>query len=309
MEQSMNAKIFVTGGGGFVGSAVINELLARGYDVVALVHSKGLPDHGGRVMSISGGLFEAPLQQAMSGCAAVIHLVGIIVEKGEATFQRMHVEGTERVLVAAKMAGVRRYVQMSALGSRPDAVANYHKTKFAAEELVRASGLDWTIFQPSMIHGPDGEFMQWVAAWARGKKAPYLFMPYFGAGLLGFGPPKQIQPVYVGDVARAFVESLEKPVSVKQTFPLAGPERMTWPDFLHRCAIAITGHKKFVLPIPAWYAKLLTLIVPAKMLPFNRDQVIMSQEDNTADMGKFISAFSWRPTQMEAALAGYARRL
>jgi uncharacterized protein YbjT (DUF2867 family) len=309
MEQSMNAKIFVTGGGGFVGTAVINELLKRGYDVVALVHRKPLPDYGGRVTSISGGLFEAPLQQAIVGCVAVIHLVGIIAEKGEGTFQRIHVEGTERVLVAAKMTGVDRYVQMSALGSRHDAVANYHRTKFAAEELVRASGLDWTIFQSSMIHGPGGEFMQWVAAWARGKKAPYLFMPYFGPGLFGLGPPRQIQPVYVGDVARAFVESLEKPVGVKQIFPLAGPERMTWPEFLHRCAIAITGHKKLALPIPAWYAKMLTRVVPARMLPFNRDQVIMSQEDNTADIGKFITDFGWQPTQMETALSGYAARL
>jgi hypothetical protein len=98
-------------------------------------------------------------------------------------------------------------------------------------------------------------------------------------------------------------------VTIKQTVPLAGPERMTWPEFLHRCAIAITGHKKLVLPIPAWYAKILTQVVPAKMLPFNRDQVIMSQEDNTVDMGKFIVDFGWRPTQMEAALAGYAARL
>ena len=119
---------------------------------------------------------------------------------------------------------MRRFVQMSALGTRPDAVSQYHRTKFAAEQLVRNSGLDWTIFRPSMIDGPGGEFMQWEEAWARGRKAAVFLHALFpGAGPLGFGHKSLIQPVYVGDVARAFVDSLDKPSSIGQTYPLCGP--------------------------------------------------------------------------------------
>jgi NADH dehydrogenase len=263
--------------------------------VAALVHRKPLPDRGGRVVSIEGGLFEGRLTEAMTGCAAVVHLVGIIAEKGDATFQKIHVEGTRQVVEAAKKAGVRRFVHMSALGSRPEAVANYHKTKFVAEQIVRESALDWTIFRPSMIVGSSGEFMQWEAQWARGEKAPYFFMPYFGAGLFGFGRQALIQPIGVADVARAFVDSLEKVESVGHSYPLAGPERMSWVEFHRRCVIAFTGRKKLALPVPAWYAKMLARLLPTSLLPFNWDQVVMSQEDNIADMTIFGVDFGWLP--------------
>lgn len=298
----MSDKVFITGGGGFVGSAVISEVLSRRKDVVGLVNRKAIAEQGGRVASMKGGLFGAPLAEAMAGCIAIIHLVGIIAEKGEANFQKIHVEGTRRMIEAARQAGVRRFVQMSALGTRANAVSQYHRTKFTAEQLVRESGLDWTIFRPSMIHGPGGEFMQWEEAWARGRKAPFFFIPYFGAGLLGFGRKSLIQPVYVNDVARAFVDSLDQPLSIRHTYPLCGPEVMTWPEFHRCCAIAFTGKSKITLPIPAWYAKSLTQLLPANLLPFNRDQVQMSQEDNAADMGHFIADFGWQPRSMEETI-------
>src|SRR6185436_19566424 len=121
------------------------------------------------------------LERGMRGASAVIHLVGIIFEQpySGVTFQRMHFEGTRAVVDAAKLAGVKRYVHMSALGTRMDAASDYHKTKYAAEQYVRASGLDWTIFRPSMIHGPKGEFMQMVNKWVHKKEPPFFAMPYF----------------------------------------------------------------------------------------------------------------------------------
>ena len=213
--------VFVTGGSGFVGSAVIDELVGRGHAVVALASKKPIDDRGGKVRSVTGGLFDAKvLDSGMAGVDAVIHLVGIIMEKPSvgATFEKIHHEGTRAVVDAAKRVGVKRYVQMSALGVRPGAVSEYHKTKWKAEECVRGSGLDWTILRPSMIHGPKGEFMQMEAAWARKQKMPFLFMPYFGAGVLGLSPGGKLQPIFVGDVARAFVDALDKrPPSAKRT--------------------------------------------------------------------------------------------
>src|SRR5262249_36273847 len=128
----MAARVFVTGGSGFVGAAVIEELIARGYSVSALSHRRAVAEHGGRVHTVIADLFDtAALEQAMRGCAAVIHLVGIIMERPAQgiTFERIHVEGTQSVVDAARRAGERRYIHMSALGTRPAALSNYHKTK------------------------------------------------------------------------------------------------------------------------------------------------------------------------------------
>jgi uncharacterized protein YbjT (DUF2867 family) len=198
---------------------------------------------------------------------------------------------------------------MSALGTRADAISNYHKTKFQAEQYVRGSGLDWTIFRPSMIHGQKGEFMQLVAKWAMKKAPPFLFMPYFGAGLLGRGEPRMLQPIWVKDVARAFVDALEKPQTIHETYPIAGSQAVTWRQLHRISARTIVGKERPVFAIPGWYAKMLTYVVPRFLLPFNRDQVIMSQEDNTCDMSKFIDSFGWTPGGFEEILKTYAEQL
>jgi NADH dehydrogenase len=311
----MKGDVFVTGGSGFVGAAVIEQLLAAGYGVRALAHSRSIDPHGGRVQSIKADLFDrTALAAAMSGCTAVIHLVGIIFERPSAgvTFQRMHVEATRCAVDAAKSAGVGRYVHMSALGTRDNAVSQYHCTKYEAEQYVRASDLDWTIVRPSMIHGPRGDFMRMEAAWARRRSAPFLFMPYFGRGVVGLGGAGRLQPVDVRDVARAFVEAIDKPQTIQQTYALAGDQVLTWPQMHRLASEQIVGRRRATAPIPAWYAKLLARIVPGRWLPFNRDQVIMSQEDNTADpaeLDRFRRDFGWTPRPFTSALSDYANQL
>jgi NADH dehydrogenase len=221
----------------------------------------------------------------------------------------MHWEATKQIVDAAKRNGVRRYVHMSALGARPDAVSEYHKTKYLAEQYVRSSGLEWTIFRPSLIHGPRGEFMQMEAAWARRRKPPFQFMPYIGAGALGTGGAGRLQPVYVGDVARAFADALEKPQTIGEIYPLGGPDQLTWPKLHRTSAEAIVGKRRRVAALPAWYAKALTRVTPRRLLPFNRDQVIMSQEDNTCDLTKFKADFGWEPRPFEPTLREYAKQL
>ncbi len=308
----MAGRVFVTGGSGFVGSAVIDELLSRNYSVNALVNRKALDRPGESVQSIQGGLFnDRALDEGIHGCDAVIHLVGIIMERPSKgfTFDRIHHQGAARIVNATKRAGVRRYVHMSALGTRANAVSDYHRTKYLGEDHVRASGLEWTIFRPSFIHGPRGEFMRMEAKWARMKAPPFFFMPYFGAGLLGTGGAGRLQPVYVGDVARAFVDAIEKPDTIGEIYPIGGPDVMTWPQMHHAVSKAIVGRERAAVAIPAWYAKGLTRVVPGPLLPFNRDQVIMSQEENTCDVGKFVSEFGWTPRGFEESLNGYAKQL
>lgn len=302
-----SGRILLTGASGFVGKAVLRRLLTRGYGVNALVNRRPLDAAGGDVRQVRGSMWDAAaLDDAAGGCSAAIHLVGIIAEQGENTFQRVHVEGTASVLAACARAGIRRYVHMSALGTRENAASEYHRTKWAAEQLVRGSALEWTIFRASMIHGSEGEFSKMLAAWARGQASPYLFMPYFGRGLLGLGGAGLLQPVYVEDVARAFVEALDRPETVRKVYDLAGAQKLTWPE-LHRLgAKAIVGRHRPVVAMPAWFAKALTHVAPASLLPFNRDQVVMSQEDSTGDMEPFARDFGWRPGGFGQTLSGYA---
>jgi NADH dehydrogenase len=299
-----------------VGTAVVGELVKRNIPVTALVNRQELKVAAGSVQTLRGSMLDPKaLDEGMAGCEAVMHLVGIIMERPAEgiTFERIHDEGTRSVVDAAQRAGIKRYLHMSALGSRPDAVSTYHKTKFAAEQYVRESGLEWTIFRPSLIHGPGGEFMKMEAMWAR-KRAPaplffMPFMPYFGAGFFGRGGAGMLQPVYVNDVARAFVDALENRKTVGEVYLLGGPDTFTWPQLHRTIGRAVVGYDRWVMPGPAWKAKLMARLGIGRIAGFNWDQVVMSQEDNTCDMTKFVDDFGWTPQKFEETLRSYAGQL
>lgn len=307
----MARRVFLTGGSGFVGSAIVRELLGREYVVHALSHQRSVASQGLSLREFKGDLFDASaLDEAMRDCDAAIHLVGIIMEKRShgVTFERIHYDGTRSVVDAARRNGVRRFLHMSALGTRPEARSDYHRTKWKAEQYVRDRKLDWTIFRPSLIHGPGG-FMQMEAAWARKKAVPFIAMPYFGSGLLGLGPAGLLQPVYVGDVARAFVDSVERPQTIGKTYDVVGPDHFTWPQLHRAAAEEIVGHGRLVAPMPAWFARVLAGGGLGPLLGFSRDQVIMSQEDNTGDPAPLERDLGWPTRPFRAALRDYAAGL
>lgn len=318
-------RVLVTGATGFVGRAVVRELCARGMRPICLVRSaeklrRSQPDlSGDRITPIVGDLGDArALRSAAGQCQAVIHLVGIIVARplrGQ-TFRRIHVEGTRAVLRAAQKAGIRRYAHMSALGTRADAKAVYHQTKWEAEELVRESGLDWTIFRPSLIHGPDGEFMQLMKRFVCGLVPPVI--PYFGDG------SNKLQPVSVKDVARCFVASLTQGDTVGKVISLGGPRAYSWIELYNACRALMPGARRWkpLVSQPVAVAKLIaTLGQPAmalaEMVPcmklglfrFDAGQVQMSQEDNTCDASIAEKMFGIRMRDFEEELAGYAERI
>ena len=236
---------------------------------------------GGRRSSLSDASADRKkprLTTAFAGCDAVIHLVGIISEAGRNTFENVHTRGTQNVVGAAIQAGVRRFVHMSALGTRANAVSRYHQTKWAAEEIVRHSGLDHTIFRPSLIFGPEDHFVNLFARMSR--FSPVL--PVMGPGKARF------QPVAVEVVAEAFVRALGEPRAVGQTYDLCGPDTLTFPQILE-AILAATDRKRWKLHVPlgiAWcQAAALEFIfgVVGKPPPLNRDQLVMLQEDNVGN--------------------------
>ncbi len=305
VEKSLT--VALTGGTGFVGRHVLAKLLAAGHRVKALVRDAAkLEGIDQRVHRVEGDLFDdEAVRELVDSADAVVHLVGIIMEnpKQGQTFERVHVESTRRLLAAAKSAGVRKWVHMSALGSRPSAVSTYHRTKWQAEELVRGSGFDYTIFRPSIIHGPDGEFMQMVRGFWCGFFPPFI-VPDFGAGPLGTGGAGRLQPVYVEDVATCFAGALTNAKASGETYPLGGPVAVTWPQLYEAVGRhLINKRKKRVLPVPAWYAK---IIAGKPGVPFNLDQVIMSQENSTCEIAKVENDFGIKLADFEATVAQYA---
>ncbi|MFV2082268.1 MAG: complex I NDUFA9 subunit family protein [bacterium] len=283
-------KVAVTGGTGFVGSVLVEELLSRGHVVSVL--SRGVVDvkfdldqrprtkdqrvkhHENRESAtyMKGNVITGEgLDELMEGKDALIHLVGIIREKGDNTFEAAHHRAVVKVLEAAGRNNIDRVLHMSALGTRAGAVSNYHKTKWKGEEAVRASGVTWTIFRPSIIFGPRDEFVNMLAKAM--KKTPVF--PVIGEGR------NLMQPVSVKDVARAYGDALVEERAIGKVIELGGPDILTFMDIIKKIAQTLDIKRKYVnIPVSLIrpFVRLSdALRVPA---PISTDQLIMLGEDN-----------------------------
>jgi uncharacterized protein YbjT (DUF2867 family) len=233
--------ILVTGGTGFVGREVVRSLLAQGHRVRILMRDPARAgslamQHGAEVVR-GDVLRPETLGAAMVGVQAVIHLVGIIAETSRVTYEQAHVEATRNVLAAAKGAGATRWIQMSAAGTRPTAASRYHLTKWQAEELVRQSDLDWTIFRPSLIYGYD-ERDRLLNLLRRTLSGPLAFPQLYSFPLLDGGRP-QVQPVSIREVAHCFSHAPANEASIGRVFDLVGPIAFSWREMVFKVLAAL----------------------------------------------------------------------
>lgn len=201
------------------------------------------------------------LLEAAKGQEALIYLVGIIRERGDQTFRQAHVEGVRHSLAAAKAAGISRFVHMSALGTARGTGSRYYETKAEGEELVQASGLDWTILRPSLIFGRGDEFFGGILKGL--VTAPLPFIPLIGDGRFVF------RPIWVGDVARAFEQALNRPQTIHRSYNLVGPKEYTFRELLLLVRDTL-GSRKPLLSIPLTLMDwVVPLISPCPLAPLH----------------------------------------
>lgn len=293
-------KVFITGATGFVGKHLARRLIDGGHQLKCLATSTSGADAdllramGAEV--VTGDILDAAsVADAAAGSEVVIHLVGIIFERRGATFEEIHVNGTMNALAAASVAGARQYIHMSALGTGPDAGSAYFQTKWAAEERVRASGLDYTIFRPSTIIGPGGEFINMLMGQVR--RTP--FIPVIGNGNY------LMQPVSVFDVASCFTNSINNPRAINQVFELGGPDQMTYNEMMETI-FRVMGKRRIRTHIPVFMVKPVAYIGERLMSKplLTTDQLKMLLKDNVCDITRIREELGVEPIPFAEAVRG-----
>ena len=255
--------ILVIGGTGFIGRHIVARLTEQGYRI--RIPTRRLARARPLMPLPTAEIIECDVQQPatlrslVSGAAAVINLAGVLHSRtGDPwgpEFEAAHVALPKNLITACQAAGVKRLLHMSALGvagpqPRP---SMYLRSKAEGERLVRESGLDWTIFQPSVVFGADDQFLNLFARLQR-------FTPVVPLACAN----ARFQPVWVGDVAQAFVSALTRRQTIGQRYELAGPEVLSMRQLVERAG-AMSGHRRPVLGLPEWMGRLQALIF--SMLP------------------------------------------
>lgn len=271
MTRSSSTVVF--GGSGFVGKHLVPALVQAGHRVIVPTRGDTAVEVRKHVTHVTGDVFDPVfLREVIRGADTVVNLVGILNEDGDdgRGFQRVFVELPDLIMAAMHDTGVRRLLQMSALHA-DDGQSNYLKARGRAERHVRKSQLDWTLFRASVIAGPgDGLFNRFDQLL---KLAPALPVGRADA---------RFQPVWVGDVAQAFVTALQDAAAIGQTYDLAGPRVLTLREIIQHTARA-RGRHRGVIALPDALGQLQASIgeyLPGK--PISRDNWRSLQQDSTS---------------------------
>jgi NADH dehydrogenase len=305
-------KVGIIGGTGFVGGYLVDALLAARHPVFALVRSgsEAKLRAPGLCRVTHGDLADQGAIAAMlERCEAVIYNVGLLREYPAQgiTFEEAHYEGVSRVIEAARNAGVRRFLLMSANGVESTSTP-YQKTKYRAEGLVEASGLDITIFRPSVIFGDPRGAMEIATQLYEDLVRPPVPAPGFHTGFSASSGPVLMSPVHVEDVAAAFVSALEDPDTYGRTIRLGGPAPLSWTEMVKRVAAA-AGKEKMVLPMPIGLMKFgARLLDWLPSFPVTRDQLTMLAEGNVAPPDELRKLLGAAPRAFTVENLGYLKR-
>jgi NADH dehydrogenase len=244
-------KVAITGGTGFVGRHLAERLLREGHEVVLISRHSGKPaGPPDRATCVASDLSDPNiLAAAFIGCEAVAHCAGINRELGSQTFERVHVEGTRRVIEAARRAGVRRIALMSFLRARPDCGSAYHESKWAAEEIVRASALDYTIIKAGMVYGRGDHMLDHLS---------HAFHTLPLLATVGFRQ-KAIRPLAIDDLLQVVHAALIDGRLPNKTVALTGAEELLLSEAARRVA-EVLGRRVWIFPAPVIFHRVLAQV-------------------------------------------------
>lgn len=288
--------IFIAGASGFVGGHLIDALLKNDYNLRCLARSdkaeNSLREKGIEVVSGDITIPET-LEGALNGIDFVIHLVGIIEEKGSSTFKSVHVEGTKNLIAEAKRAGVKHFFYQSALGADKSSWSGYLRTKAEAEEIVASSGIPFAIFRPSLIIGKWDGFTKKLRDLI--KISPVIPIPGDGKS--------RLQPIYINDWASCMLKALASPDAFKGIFEIGGPQQLTYNEIVKGLADVMKS-KKTITHIPMGLMKLGALIAEKTIpfLPVSSEQLRLLETDNICDSHSVEKNFGFNPIKYKDAL-------
>lgn len=294
-------KVTITGGTGYVGSHLIEAVRREGHHVRLLVrresaHKITSPDN---YEIITGDIFDTnACLRACDGVDAVIHLVGIIREFANrgVTFDQYHRQATANMLNGARRCHVERFVHMSALGTREGAASEYHKSRWAGEQLVRESPFRWTIFRPSWIFGNGDHLMPQLLDLVSKPIIPLID-----------GGKTLLRPVSVENVSEAFARSLHMPETQGNTYELGGADEVVFREVVEKVNALADGTGRY-MNMPSWALKpMVRFLDRYPWFPLTYDQLKMLNEPNTCEVDQFVKTFAIEPASFWKALPDLVR--
>jgi NADH dehydrogenase len=315
MSSSSTASPLVTvfGGSGFVGRHAVRALAKAGYRIRAASRRPDLAGHlqpmgaVGQIMPVQANLrYPDSVARAVEGADAVINAVGILAPGGAQTFDAVHAAGARAIAKAARLAGAKHVIHVSAIGADAKSPSQYARTKAAGEGAMLDEFPAAVILRPSIVFGPEDEFFNRFAAMA--TVSPFL--PLIGGGRTRF------QPVYVGDLATAIAQSVAGGAKPGTIYEIGGPEVLTFRELLDR-TLRYCGRNRAYLPLPLWAAKLqaiMTSPLPNSIRPVTLDQLRLLEKDNVVSSlakaeGRTLEAFGVAaPASVDAIVPGYLGR-
>lgn len=291
-ELTTRGVVLVTGAAGLVGTHVCRALVEHGWQVRALVRNiaKAERRFAGITVELEVGDLrdERVVASAVHGAAVVVHLAAIAIERRGQTYEDVNARATERLVRAARAAGVPRFVHLSQNGASSASPYRFLRSKGVAEDCVRASGLAWTSLRPSVIFGPEDEFVNVLARLVRLSPVVY---PVPGGGAARF------QPVAVGDVARAVAVALERDETAGHAYGIGGPAALTLRQMVERVLLAMRATRVLVgVPV----AVLRPLVAVAQRVlpnpPVTTSLLDLLGVDNTVPDNALETVFDVEPT-------------
>jgi uncharacterized protein YbjT (DUF2867 family) len=297
--------VTVFGGSGFLGRHAIRALAKAGHRIRVAVRHPNLGHYlqpmgqVGQIALVKCDVREPDqVAAAVAGADAVVNLTGILYPRGEQTFDAIHVEAAEAIAKAAKAAGARTLIHVSAIGADKDADSSYASSKGEGEARVRAAFPEAAIVRPSLVFGPEDEFFNRFAALARALP----FLPLIGGGNTRF------QPVFVGDVAAAILKLAEDPALGDRTYELGGPTVYTFKELM-QIILCETDRKRALIPVPFALATLKAIFLQLLPKPLlTPDQVTLLKSDNIVTGGDTLASLGIVPTSVEAEVPAYLWR-